>query len=84
LTLEDPKEKMWMIFRDLSTNKETYGGGRFLWSDGPVDENNKVQIDFNMAYNPPCVFTPYATCPRPPAENSLPLSVLVGEKNFHE
>ena len=64
--VEDPKDPMlWFIFKDATSNKETYGGGRFLYADMPKD--GKVVVDFNQAYNPPCAFTPYATCPLPAA-----------------
>jgi uncharacterized protein len=68
-----------VVFADATTGKETYGGGRFLRVD-PVDEKGRTRIDFNTAYNPPCAFTPYATCPRPTQENKLPLRVAAGEK----
>lgn len=79
--VEDPKEPMlWFIFKDLTSAKETYGGGRFLYADMPKD--GKVVVDFNQAYNPPCAFTPYATCPLPPRQNWLPVRVEAGEKAF--
>jgi uncharacterized protein (DUF1684 family) len=79
--VEDPKEpSLWFIFKDATSAKETYGGGRFLYSAMPKD--GKVVIDFNQAYNPPCAFTPYATCPLPPRENWLPVRVEAGEKAF--
>jgi uncharacterized protein (DUF1684 family) len=79
--VEDPKNPLlWFIFRDQTSAKETYGGGRFLYSKMPKD--GKVVVDFNQAYNPPCAFTPYATCPLPPKENSLPVRVEAGEKVF--
>jgi uncharacterized protein (DUF1684 family) len=79
--VEDPKEpSLWFIFKDGTSNKETYGGGRFLYSEMPVD--GKVVVDFNQAYNPPCAFTPYATCPLPPRQNWLPVRVEAGEKAY--
>src|SRR3982751_3147002 len=80
--IEVPGDKeLFYIFRDLTTGKETYPAGRFFYSDMPKD--GKVVLDFNKAYNPPCAFTPYATCPLPPKENHLPLRVEAGEKNYH-
>jgi len=76
----DAKE-LFYIFKDETSGKETYGAGRFLYSDLP--QNGKVVVDFNKAYNPPCAFTPYATCPLPPAENKLPVRIEAGEKNYH-
>jgi uncharacterized protein (DUF1684 family) len=79
--IEVPGDKqLFYIFRDLTTGKETYGAGRFLYSDLP--KNGQVVLDFNKAYNPPCVFTPYATCPLPPKENHLPVRVEAGEKKY--
>jgi len=79
--IEDPKDpSLWFIFKDGTSNKETYGGGRFLYADMPKD--GKVVVDFNQAYNPPCAFTPYATCPLPPRQNWLPVRVEAGEKTF--
>ena len=76
----DAKE-LFYIFRDLTTGKETYPAGRFLYSDLPKD--GKVVLDFNKAYNPPCAFTPYATCPLPPRENYLQVRIDAGEKTYH-
>jgi uncharacterized protein len=79
--VEDPSDPaLWFIFKDATSAKETYGGGRFLYADMPKD--GKVVIDFNQAYNPPCAFTPYATCPLPPKENWLPVRIEAGEKVF--
>jgi uncharacterized protein (DUF1684 family) len=79
--VEDPTDpKLWFIFKDETSAKETYGGGRFLYADMPKD--GKLTVDFNQAYNPPCAFTPYATCPLPPKQNWLPIRVDAGEKAF--
>ena len=79
--LEEPDAReMFYIFRDQTSGKETYGAGRFLYSAMPQD--GKVQLDFNKAYNPPCAFTPYATCPLPPAENRLAVKIEAGEKKY--
>jgi len=72
---------LFIIFADKTNKKETYGAGRFLYTEKP-NENGEVYLDFNKAINPPCVFTPYATCPLPPKQNALPLSVEAGEKNY--
>ena len=80
--MEQPgDQQLFYIFRDLTTGKETYPAGRFFYSDMPKD--GKVVLDFNKAYNPPCAFTPYATCPLPPRENHLQLRVEAGEKTYH-
>ena len=79
--LEEPGAKeLFYIFKDQTSGKETYGAGRFLYSDLPKD--GQVVLDFNKAYNPPCSFTPYATCPLPPPENRLPVRVEAGEKKY--
>jgi len=79
--VEDPKEpSLWFIFKDQTSAKETYGAGRFLYAEMPKD--GKTVVDFNQAYNPPCAFTPYATCPLPPKENWLPVRVEAGEKAY--
>jgi uncharacterized protein (DUF1684 family) len=79
--LEEPDAKeLWYIFADKTSAKETYGGGRFLYSDMPRD--GKVIVDFNKAYNPPCAFTPHATCPLAPPENRLAIPVTAGEKKY--
>ena len=79
--LETPDAKeLFYIFRDQTSTAETYGAGRFLYSAMPND--GKVTLDFNKAYNPPCAFTPYATCPLPPQENKIPVRIEAGEKKY--
>lgn len=73
--------RLWLVFGDATNGVETYAGGRFLYSD-PLQADGRVVVDFNRAYNPPCVFTPYATCPLPWAANRLPLRVEAGERGF--
>jgi uncharacterized protein (DUF1684 family) len=70
-----------LLFGDLTNGQETYGGGRFLIS-GPIQPDDSVEIDFNLAYDPPCVFTPYATCPLPPLSNRLPVRIEAGEMGW--
>jgi uncharacterized protein (DUF1684 family) len=76
--LEDGR--LFFIFRDKTAGKTTYPAARFLYADPPV--KGRVTLDFNKAYNPPCVFTPYATCPLPPPENRLPIEVDAGEQMY--
>ena len=79
--IEEPGAKeLFYIFRDQTAGKETYGAGRFFYSEMPHD--GKVVLDFNKAYNPPCAFTPYATCPLPPPENRLAVRIEAGEKKY--
>jgi uncharacterized protein len=73
-------QQLFYIFRDLTSGKETYPAGRFLYSDLPKD--GKVVLDFNKAHNPPCAFTDYATCPLPPKENHLAVKIEAGEKRY--
>ncbi|KUG26935.1 hypothetical protein ASZ90_003216 [hydrocarbon metagenome] len=72
---------LFIVFADLTSGEETYGAGRFLYTDMP-DSNNIVILDFNKAYNPPCAFSKYATCPLPPKENYLKIRITAGEKNY--
>lgn len=72
--------ELFFIFHDGTSGKETYPPGRFLYSALPVD--GKVELDFNKAYNPPCAFTPFATCPLPPKQNRLPIRIEAGELNY--
>ena len=75
------EEKLFIIFRDQTAGKTSYGAGRFLYADLPKD--SKVILDFNRAENPPCAFTPYATCPLPPRANFLSIPIPAGERAFH-
>jgi uncharacterized protein (DUF1684 family) len=70
---------LWLVFADATNGRETYGGGRFVYTSAP-DAHGRVVVDFNRAYNPPCVFSPYATCPLPWPANRLPLRVEAGER----
>ena len=76
-------EGLFLVFGDETNAKETYGGGRFLYTPKPSPDGTVV-VDFNRATNPPCVFTPFATCPLPPAGNRLALRVAAGEKTYGE
>jgi len=78
---DESSESVWFLFADRTSGKETYGAGRFLYSDGmPTD--GRLVIDFNKAYNPPCAFNDYSTCPLPPQQNRLDLAVTAGEKKY--
>jgi uncharacterized protein (DUF1684 family) len=66
------------VFRDATAGVETYGAGRFLSAAAPRE--GRVVLDFNRAVNPPCAFTPFATCPLPRPENVLPVRVTAGER----
>ncbi|MDQ7818170.1 MAG: DUF1684 domain-containing protein [Melioribacteraceae bacterium] len=83
LDVTDAGKSYFVIFADLTSGIETYGAGRFLSVD-KADSTGKIFIDFNKAYNPPCVFTKYATCPLPPKQNHIKLEITAGEMNFGE
>jgi hypothetical protein len=78
---EEGTDDLFLIFGDTTNGIETYGGGRFLYAKPPGPDGRTV-VDFNKAYNPPCVFTPYATCPLPPRGNRLPIRIEAGEKRY--
>jgi len=79
--IETPGDaNLYLVFADRTSGKETYGAARFLYTEPPKD--GKVIIDFNKAYNPPCVFTPYATCTLPTQQNRLDVRVTAGEKKY--
>lgn len=73
--------ELFFVFGDPTNGVETYAAGRFLKAEMPPAAGTVI-LDFNKAYNPPCVFTPFATCPLPPARNMLDLRITAGEKNF--
>jgi uncharacterized protein (DUF1684 family) len=72
--------RLFFILSDATSGEETYPAARFLYAAPPQD--GKVVLDFNRAQNPPCAFTPFATCPLPPKENRMPIRVAAGEKNY--
>jgi uncharacterized protein (DUF1684 family) len=72
--------RFYFVFRDASSGDETYETARFLYSD--LLENGTTVLEFNEAYNPPCAFNPYTTCPIPLRENILPVKILAGEKAY--
>jgi uncharacterized protein (DUF1684 family) len=74
--------RLFLIFADATSGIETCGAARFLYADMPGD--GKVVLDFNKAYNPPCAFTPYATCPLAPPENRLAVRVAAGELKYRK
>lgn len=73
--------ELFFVIRDATSGKTTYAASRFLYAPLP-DKEGRTQLDFNKAYNPPCVFTPYATCPLPPAMNRLTTPIEAGEKKY--
>ena len=73
-------DEFFIVFGDLTNKKSTYGGGRFLYANAPDKEGNVI-LDFNKSLNPPCEFTPFATCPLPTKENKMNVEVEAGEKS---
>lgn len=86
--LESPDDKdLFFIFRDTTSKSETYGAGRFLYTPFPdhgLTQPGQVVLDFNRAENPPCAYTPYATCPLPVPQNRLPIPIRAGQLRYHD
>jgi uncharacterized protein len=78
--IQEEPDSLFFVFGDRTSGKETYGAARFL--DTPLAKDGKLVLDFNEARNPPCAFTPYATCPLAPPENRLDVRITAGEKNY--
>jgi hypothetical protein len=85
---ESPDDKeLFFILRDSTSTTETYGAGRFLYTPLPdhgLNQPGEVTLDFNRAQNPPCAYTPYATCPLPPPQNRLPIPIPAGQQRYHD
>jgi uncharacterized protein (DUF1684 family) len=79
---KDSSGGLFIVFRDLTSRKDTYQAARFLDTDPPA--NGSVVLDFNLAYNPPCAYNPYTTCPLPTPGNRLPVEIPAGEKRYHD
>ncbi len=80
-TVDEGDGRLFVIFADRSNGTDTYGAGRFVYAD-PPDADGRSVLDFNRAYNPPCVFTAYSTCPLPPPENRMDIRVEAGERRY--
>ncbi len=82
IKLEAVKEddELFFVIRDATSGKTTYAASRFIYA--PLPQNGHVKIDFNKAYNPPCVFTEYATCPLPTPQNRLTIPIEAGERIY--
>lgn len=79
--LEQGETDLFIIFKDATSGKETYAAARYLYAH-PPDASGMTVVDFNKSYNPPCAFTPFATCPLPPRQNRLPIRIEAGEKKY--
>jgi len=86
--LEEPDSKeLFFIIRDATSKATTYGAGRFLYTELPdhgLSQPGEIWLDFNQLENPPCAFTPYATCPLPPIQNRLTVAIPAGEQRYHD
>ena len=86
--LEDPQStRLFFILKDATSGHTTYPACRFLYAPIPdhgLDQPGEIVLDFNKMENPPCAYTPYATCPLPPAGNRLPVALPVGEQRYHK
>jgi uncharacterized protein (DUF1684 family) len=71
----------FLVIADETTGLDTYGAGRFMYA--MPDSTGRIILDFNKAYNPPCAFSPFATCPMPPRENFMEVAIEAGEKSVH-
>jgi uncharacterized protein (DUF1684 family) len=78
---EEFEKYLFVPFTDLTSGKETYGGGRYL--DLEVPDGDSLEVDFNYAYNPYCAYTDGYSCPIPKPESRLSISILAGEKLYH-
>jgi uncharacterized protein (DUF1684 family) len=79
--LEEGTDELFIIFKDATSRDATYQAGRYVYAVKP-GADGKTVIDFNKAYNPPCAFTSFATCPLPPPQNRLPIRIEAGEKRY--
>ena len=73
-------KRFYIVFRDASSGAETYAVARFLYAD--LRDDGTAVLDFNEAYNPPCAFNKFTTCPLPLKENILPVKILAGERAY--
>jgi uncharacterized protein len=80
LEAEDDGDSLFIVFKDQTSNKETYAAARFLEAKKPIDD--VVVLDFNRAHNPPCAYNKHTTCPLPPSQNRLPVRVEAGERAY--
>jgi uncharacterized protein (DUF1684 family) len=87
MTEDDPPVKLFFVLKDTTSSSTTYGACRFLYTPLPpdgLDKPGELVLDFNHLENPPCAYTPFATCPLPPAGNRLPIALSVGELRYHQ
>ncbi|MGH7438178.1 MAG: DUF1684 domain-containing protein [Polyangiaceae bacterium] len=80
--LDGDRPRLYLLFRDRTAGDTTYGAGRFLYSALP--DGDRVVLDFNQAFSPPCAYTPHAACPIAPPQNRLAVRIEAGEKSPHD
>lgn len=83
LEVGDEGDVLFVIFGDATNGDTTYGAGRFVYVNKPA-AGGKTVLDFNKAYNPPCAFSDFTTCPLPPRGNLLPMPIRAGEKKHRD
>ncbi len=84
---EHAEPKLFFVIRDRTSKTTTYGACRFLYTSFPdhgLKQSGRLMLDFNRLENPPCAYTPYATCPLPPRGNRLQIPLTVGERRYHD
>lgn len=87
MTEDAPPVKLFFVLKDTTSTSTTYGACRFLYTPLPpsgLDKAGELVLDFNHLENPPCAYTPFATCPLPPVGNRLPIALPVGELRYHQ
>jgi uncharacterized protein (DUF1684 family) len=78
-TIDEGDHRLFLVFADRTSGHETYAASRFVYAAYPGADGTTV-LDFNKAYNPPCAFTAFSTCPLPPPQNRIDLAITAGEK----
>ncbi|HET7732075.1 MAG TPA: DUF1684 domain-containing protein [Usitatibacter sp.] len=76
----DDDKGLFFVFKDATAGDTTYGSGRFLYVEEKPRAGERFLLDLNRAYNPPCAFSEFTTCPLPPKQNILKVKVEAGEK----
>ena len=77
-TVDEGDHRLFLVFADRTSGHQSYAASRFVYAEYP-GKDGYTTLDFNEAYNPPCAFTPYSTCPMPPLKNRMDLAVTAGE-----
>lgn len=82
IEMDEYRDHLFLLFKDASCGKESYGGGRYI--DLKIPANDSIELDFNMAYNPYCSYNSRYSCPIPPPENHLTVEIRAGEKAYYK